>query len=119
MVKKDLLGERLVYDGAAFVPFEQRNGNEEVFYVKLKNPDPRGEFVRVTAKQPVSIFINNQLAGTYKSAVFPIDSLARVAGADDLVLAAYFHEQDVRDISTELLSASTASPLVEHDKRRP
>jgi hypothetical protein len=119
VVKRDLRGERLVFDGTAFVPFEQRSGNEEVFYVKLRNPDPRGEFVRVTAKQPVSLFINNQLAGTFKSAIFPIDSLARAAGADDLVLAAYFNEQDINDISTELLSATTTKQVEGHDKRRP
>jgi hypothetical protein len=119
VVKKDLQAERLVFDGTAFVPFEQRNGSEEVFYVKLRNPDPRGEFVRVTAKRPISLFINNQLVGTFKSATFPIDSLANTAGTDDLILAAYFRDQNVNDVSTELLSATVTTQVQELDKRRP
>lgn len=118
VLKKDLRSEWQAFDGAKFMPFIESD-DARVFYLGIKNPDPRGEYIRVSAKEPVSVFVNNQLAGSFRSRVLSIDSLAKIAGEDRLLIAIYYDKLAAGDVSTELLSASARSQFTpEYDKRR-
>lgn len=117
VLKKDLRSEWQAFDGAKFLPFNESDGTS-VFYLGIKNPDPRGEYLRITAKEPVSIFVNNQLAGSFRSRILSIDSIAKMAGKDHLLIAIYYDKLAAGDVSTELLSAARSPLRPEHDKRR-
>lgn len=118
VVKKNLKSEWLAYDGNKFTPISESGNAANVLYLKLKNPDPRGEYLRVTAKEPIHFFANNKLAGEFRSANLNIDSLARQHGGDDLLVAVYLGEQSLQDISTELLSRSNISSTESFEQRR-
>jgi hypothetical protein len=116
-IKKNLESEWLTFDGNKFTPFDESDDKVKVLYLKLKNPDPRGEYLRVTANDPVHLFANNKLAGEFTSFNLNIDSLARKYGADELLIAVYFGEQSREDISTELLSSSNLAIKDSLEKR--
>jgi hypothetical protein len=110
-VVKDLKSEWLVSQDGQFIPFADRKNAVQAIYFPFESGN--AAYLSISSNQPVTLFVNNKLAGLGTTFRLKRDSLERVYSARDIMIA--IHAQKVRasEINTVLLGNAKTDPITE------
>jgi hypothetical protein len=108
--KKDLGQEWLVFNDGEYHPFSS-DDNPTTVYIKLDGKKYWGDFIKLNSTRSFDLLINGKIVGSGAHFLLPLDSLSKVYGSSNLLLALHQAEIDSESLETAVLT--TVPPTLE------
>jgi hypothetical protein len=113
-LKKDLQPEWQVYQEDQYIPYAAGSGIISSIHFQIDARSERNDYLAISSKKPVSVFLNGKILATSTAFVLKIDSLAKLAGGSS-ALSFSVHGENITPLSLQTSMRTVTKPVSADD----